>query len=79
MLLENENKIKNFEKNWNSLEKNIFSSLNTIKQNKNNLYDENLFNNQYNEIIKEIDLYKNKINALINENYSNKKYSIILQ
>ena len=79
LLLENENKLKNFEKNWNSLEKNIFSSLNAIKQNKNNLYDENLFNNQYNEIIKEIDIYKNKINALINENYSNKKYSIILQ
>ena len=79
LLLENENKFKNFEKNWNSFEKNIFSSLNAIKQNKNNLYDENLFNNQYNEIIKEIDVYKNKINALINENYSNKKYSIILQ
>jgi len=79
LLLENENKFKNFEKNWNSFEKNIFSSLNAIKQNKNNLYNENLFNNQYNEIIKEIDVYKNKINALINENYSNKKYSIILQ
>ena len=74
--LENENNLKNFDKNWNSFEKNIFSLLDTFKQNKNsNYYDENLYNN----IIKEIDTNKNKIISLINENYSNKKYSIILQ
>ena len=74
---ENEKKFKNFEKDKNILEKNIKSMINSIKNN--NLYDDNLYNNQYNDIIDEINSYNNKINSLINENYSNKKYIILLQ
>ena len=83
--IENEAKIKNFEKNWNSLETNIKNLLDIIKQKQNNdLSDKsnsdryNNINNKCNEVMDEINNYNNKINALIKENYSNKKYAIIL-
>ena len=81
LAFENDNRLKNFGKNWNSFEKHINSMINLIKKNKNNIFDEeNIYNiNQLDEIINEINEYNNKIASLINENFSNKKYSIIMQ
>ena len=78
---ENEDRLKNFTKNWNYFENNINSIINLIKKNRNeNFYEENIYNNnQLDDIIKKINEYNHKISSLINENYSNKKFSIILQ
>ena len=73
-----DNRIKTFESNWNSLEKNFKNLVEIIKNKNNNYYDQKLFNEQYNNLLNELNIYNSKINSLLNENYNNKKYSIIL-
>ena len=66
LAFENDNRLKNFGKNWNSFEKHINSMINLIKKNKNNIFDEeNIYNiNQLDEIINEVNEYNNKITSL---------------
>ncbi len=73
--------LKKFEQSWISLETKFKNFLDTIKQRQNidfNNNNNNIINNQYNELMDELNIYNNKVNSIIKENYSNKKYAIIL-